>query len=91
MRTPAGRIASPVGIIASGQRDDAPLRAPSLTELHTDGVHFATPGFPLGPTGPTFTGVNSFVPNPDLEPDTSLQYETGARWRSRRSQRGQPE
>ncbi len=56
------------------------FRAPSLTELYTDGVHFATGGFPLGPGGPTFTGVNSFVPNPDLEPERATQFEIGARF-----------
>jgi len=55
------------------------FRAPSLTELYNDGVHFATPGFPLGP-GTTFTGVNSFVPNPDLDPEESTQIEIGARF-----------
>lgn len=55
------------------------FRAPSLTELYPDGVHFSAGGFPLGPMGPFFTGVNSFVPNPDLEPETSTQFEIGAR------------
>jgi len=55
------------------------FRAPSLTELFVDGVHFATPGFPLGP-GATFTGINNFVPNPDLEPEKSTQIELGARY-----------
>jgi hemoglobin/transferrin/lactoferrin receptor protein len=55
------------------------FRAPSLTELYNDDVHFAVPGFPLGP-GVTFTGVNSFVPNPDLEPEKSTQVEIGARY-----------
>jgi hemoglobin/transferrin/lactoferrin receptor protein len=55
------------------------FRAPSLTELYADGVHFAVGGFPLGP-GVNFTGVNSFVPNPDLKPETSTQVEIGARY-----------
>lgn len=55
------------------------FRAPGLTELYNDGVHFATPGFPLGP-GMTFTGINSFVPNPNLEPESSTQFELGARY-----------
>jgi hemoglobin/transferrin/lactoferrin receptor protein len=55
------------------------FRAPSLTELYNDDVHFAVPGFPLGP-GVSFTGVNSFVPNPDLEPEKSTQVEIGARY-----------
>lgn len=62
------------------------FRAPSLTELYNDGVHFATPGgFPLDPTNPTliFTGVNSFVPTPDLEPEKANQFDIGARYRVR--------
>jgi hemoglobin/transferrin/lactoferrin receptor protein len=55
------------------------FRAPSLTELYNDGVHFAIPGFGLGP-GMTFTGVNSFIPNPDLEPEKSTQFEIGTRY-----------
>jgi hemoglobin/transferrin/lactoferrin receptor protein len=58
------------------------FRAPSLTELYTDGVHFSTPGFSLGP-GTTFSGVNSFVPNPDLEPERATQVEIGARHQRR--------
>ena len=57
------------------------FRAPSATELYASGTHFSTPGFPLGPPGaPVFTGNNVFVPNPDLEPETALQAEIGARW-----------
>lgn len=55
------------------------FRAPSLTELYNDGVHFAVPGFSLGP-GMEFSGVNSFVPNPDLEPEKSTQFEIGTRF-----------
>ncbi len=55
------------------------FRAPGLTELYNDGVHFAVPGFSLGP-GMTFSGVNSFVPNPDLEPEKSTQFELGTRY-----------
>ncbi|QIE56963.1 TonB-dependent hemoglobin/transferrin/lactoferrin family receptor [Pikeienuella piscinae] len=58
------------------------FRAPSLTELYTDDVHFAVPGFPLGP-GSVFTGVNEFQPNPDLKPETSDQIEVGARFSDR--------
>lgn len=58
------------------------FRAPSLTELYTDGVHFSTPGFPLGP-GTVFGGVNSFVPNPDLKAETAIQYEFCARYEAR--------
>lgn len=55
------------------------FRAPSLVELYNDDVHFAIPGFPLG-RGITFSGVNEFVPNPDLEPETSTQFEVGTRY-----------
>jgi len=58
------------------------FRAPSLTELFPQGVHFSVPGFPLGP-GQVFTGVNEFVPNPDLDPETARQIEIGARYRGR--------
>jgi hemoglobin/transferrin/lactoferrin receptor protein len=55
------------------------FRAPSMIELYNDGVHFAIPGFSLGP-GVEFNGVNSFVPNPDLEPEKSTQVELGTRY-----------
>lgn len=55
------------------------FRAPSMIELYNDGVHFAVPGFPLGP-GMEFSGVNSFVPNPDLDPEKSTQVELGTRY-----------
>lgn len=56
------------------------FRAPSLTELYNDGVHFPGP-FPAGPIRPgvNFGGVNVFVPNPDLEPEKSTQVELGTR------------
>ncbi|MEM1346078.1 MAG: TonB-dependent hemoglobin/transferrin/lactoferrin family receptor [Pseudomonadota bacterium] len=59
------------------------FRAPTLTELYVDGVHFVTPGFPLGrgPGAPVFTGINQFVPTPDLEPERATQFEIGARYR----------
>ena len=57
------------------------FRAPGLTELYNDGVHFAIPGFPLGP-GMSFSGINSFVPNPNLKPEKSTQFEIGARYAS---------
>lgn len=62
------------------------FRAPSLTELYNDGVHFAMDGFPLDPTDPAapiFTGVNNFVPNPDLKPEKANQLDVGARYRFR--------
>ena len=55
------------------------FRAPSLSELYADGVHFAVGGFPLGP-GQSFSGVNRFIPNPNLEPEESTQIELGARF-----------
>ncbi len=58
------------------------FRAASLTELFPQGVHFITPGFPLGPPGsPVFTGVNEFLPTPGLSPETADQIEIGARHR----------
>ncbi|MEL6979999.1 MAG: TonB-dependent hemoglobin/transferrin/lactoferrin family receptor [Pseudomonadota bacterium] len=54
------------------------FRAPSLTELYQDGVHFAVP---FGP--PFGTGVNAFVPTPDLEPERADQVEAGLRVRHR--------
>lgn len=58
------------------------FRAPNLTELYADGVHFSVDPEVLRP-GVTFNGVNSFVPNPDLEPETSTQVELGARYDAR--------
>lgn len=58
------------------------FRAPSMIELYNDGVHFATPGFPMGP-GMSFSGVNYFIPNPDLEPEKSTQFELGTRYARR--------
>lgn len=55
------------------------FRAPSMIELYNDGVHFAIPGFPMGP-GMSFSGVNYFIPNPDLEPEKSTQFELGTRY-----------
>lgn len=63
------------------------FRAPNLVELYNDGVHFAIPGFPLGP-GTSFSGINTFVPNPDLEPEKSTQFEIGARYAARDVFRG---
>ncbi|MBY8977086.1 TonB-dependent hemoglobin/transferrin/lactoferrin family receptor [Rhodobacteraceae bacterium NNCM2] len=65
-------------LYASGSQS---FRAPSLTELYSDGVHFSIPGFPLGPPGaPVFTGVNEFIPTPDLQPERSNQIEVGGRY-----------
>lgn len=43
------------------------FRAPNLTEIYSTGTHFAIP--PLG--------TNSFVPNPDLRPESSDTVEAG--------------
>jgi len=50
------------------------FRAPSLSELYNDGLHFA--GIPF-----VFPD-NFFVPNPDLEPEESTQFEIGTRFDS---------
>lgn len=50
------------------------FRAPSLSELYNSGLHFA--GNPFGPFPPD----NFFVPNPNLEPEESTQYEIGTRY-----------
>jgi len=47
-------------------------RAPTLSELYNSGLHFATPG-PFPPN-------NFFVPNPNLRPEESLQFEIGTRF-----------
>ena len=63
------------------------FRAPSLTELYNDGVHFGTQEFPLGnprdPRTPFFNGRNVFIPTPDLEPERATQFELGSRYRKR--------
>ncbi len=51
------------------------FRAPSLTELFVDGVHFTAD------LGPGQIVVNEFVPNPDLLPENSNSFEAGARFR----------
>ncbi len=51
------------------------FRAPSLTELYADGVHFVVP------LGPGQIVINEFVPTPALEPEQSSQWQLGARWR----------
>ncbi len=65
-----------VQLFASASRS---FRSPSLTELFPTGVHFASPGFPLGP-GTAFTGINQFVPNPNLVPERATQFEIGGRY-----------
>lgn len=51
------------------------FRAPSLTELFADGVHF------IVPLGPGQVVVNEFVPTPDLQPESADQVQLGARYR----------
>ncbi|MEM9550576.1 MAG: TonB-dependent hemoglobin/transferrin/lactoferrin family receptor [Pseudomonadota bacterium] len=55
------------------------FRAPSLSELYNDGVHFTVDPDDIPPGAP-FSGVNRFVPNPDLEEEESTQFELGARF-----------
>ncbi|MEM6421826.1 MAG: TonB-dependent receptor, partial [Pseudomonadota bacterium] len=57
-------------LFASASRS---FRAPSLTELYVDGVHFVTE---FGPV----LGINEFVPTPDLEPERATQFELGGRY-----------
>ncbi|MFW5815300.1 MAG: TonB-dependent receptor domain-containing protein [Wenzhouxiangella sp.] len=54
------------------------FRAPSLTELYADGVHFVVP------LGPGQVVINEFVPTPELAPEQSSQIQVGARWRKPR-------
>ena len=57
------------------------FRAPTLTELYNDGVHFPFGTVVLGPPGTPPTEItNNFVPTPDLEPEESTQIEIGARF-----------
>lgn len=49
------------------------FRAPTLSELFNSGLHFA--GNPFG-----FPPNNFFVPNPNLRPEESLQFEIGTRF-----------
>jgi len=53
------------------------FRAPSLSELYSDGLHFGG-----NPFGPFPFPDNFFVPNPNLEPEESTQFEIGARFDS---------
>ncbi|MEM9784080.1 MAG: TonB-dependent receptor [Pseudomonadota bacterium] len=71
-----------VQLFASASRS---FRAPTLTELYVDGLHFTVDGAgPLGPPGsgaPFFTGRNEFIPSPDLDPERATQFEIGGRYR----------
>ena len=59
------------------------FRAPGINELYLTGVHFSLPhpcylfGLPGCPGGLPNV-VNNFVPNPNLEPETSKYWEAGA-------------
>ncbi|HBK54797.1 MAG TPA: hypothetical protein DDZ76_00705 [Xanthomonadales bacterium] len=51
------------------------FRAPSLTELFADGVHFTVP------LAPGQIVINRFVPSPDLAAERLEQVQAGLRWR----------
>ncbi|HEX7045967.1 MAG TPA: TonB-dependent hemoglobin/transferrin/lactoferrin family receptor [Gammaproteobacteria bacterium] len=51
------------------------FRAPSLTELYADGVHF------VAPIGPGQVVINEFQPTPDLAPEYARSEEIGLRYR----------
>lgn len=53
------------------------FRAPSLTELYADGVHFVVP------LAPGQVVINEFVPTPDLKPEQAEQIQIGGRFRQR--------
>tara|TARA_R110002096_G_C14661942_1_gene728476 strand:+ start:3350 stop:5395 length:2046 start_codon:yes stop_codon:yes gene_type:complete len=53
------------------------FRAPTLTELYNDGVHFSVPGG----FGPGTLVVNEFVPTPRLEAEQAKSWEVGFRFR----------
>ena len=55
------------------------FRAPSVNELYLDGVHFSVPHPTLfdPATGQYVFVSNSFIPNPDLKPETSETTEIG--------------
>jgi len=51
------------------------FRAPSFNEIYADGVHFPVPV--PGTFPPVFVN-NTFIPNPDLQPEESSTWEVGA-------------
>ncbi|MEM8885926.1 MAG: TonB-dependent hemoglobin/transferrin/lactoferrin family receptor [Planctomycetota bacterium] len=53
------------------------FRAPTFSELFISGTHFA---FPVGPP-PAPVGVATFIPNPDLDPETSQSAEASLRFK----------
>lgn len=50
------------------------FRAPNLTEIYSTGTHFSIPD----PFPGFFGGVNQFVPNPNLRPESTETFEIGA-------------
>ncbi len=54
------------------------FRAPSLTELYAEGVHFVVP------LAPGQIVINEFLPTPNLASEHSRQFQFGARWRQAR-------
>ncbi|MFQ5534082.1 MAG: TonB-dependent hemoglobin/transferrin/lactoferrin family receptor [Sphingomonadales bacterium] len=64
------------GIYLWGSYAEA-FRAPSLTELFADGVHFSVP------LGPGMLVVNEFIPGLDLAPEQADTFEVGARFARR--------
>lgn len=50
------------------------FRAPNLTEIYSTGTHFSIPTIPPFVLG----GVNQFVPNPNLRPESTETFEIGA-------------
>jgi len=59
------RPVEPLSLFASYAKA---FRAPNLNELFPSGTHFVIPGF----------GVNSFIPNTGLQPQTTRTFEAGA-------------
>ena len=63
------------------------FRAPGLTTLYADGVHYQRPvfdprnGCTFGSRGPTCVLTNEFQPAPDLAAETARSLEAGFRWR----------
>lgn len=50
------------------------FRAPNLTEIYSTGTHFSIPTIPPFLLG----GTNSFIPNPNLRPESTETFEIGA-------------
>ncbi len=50
------------------------FRAPGINELYLTGIHFSVPH----PILPGISVANTFLPNPDLKPETSHYWESGA-------------